>query len=361
MYIIIVIIVTNMIVVLGSGMIGSVIARELSAKDDVVIIDKRKIENNILKVLTGDVFDFPEVLHKANVIVSALPGDISYNVISKLLSKGKKVVDVSFMPEDPMSLNDVATGEKSLLIPDAGYAPGLTNMISGYFFKKYDAQRIEIYDAGLPQRKVPPLDYNITWSVKGLIDLYTRPARFIRDGKIITVDPLENIERVNFPGIGELDAFLVDGLGTLLHTLKGVDIFEKTYRYPGHLQKIKFLRDMGYFSENIISGCAPRSVSEELFERKLKMDIDDLCILEIRAFGGTKKEVRYIDYYDKRRNDTSMARMTSFPAVAITELLIDGKIDMVGVQPPEYFGFEESTFHEILSNLRGRGLNIQIS
>lgn len=350
-----------MIVVLGYGMIGSLVANELSAKDSVVVIDKRKIEHVPFKTLQGDIFDFSDTLDRADVIASALPGSIAFGVMSKLLNKGKKVVDVSFMPESSLALNDLALKQKGLLIPDAGYAPGLTNIISGFFYKKYDAKRIEIIDGGLPIKKIPPLDYNITWSIDGLIDIYTRKARFVRNNELLSIDPLESVERTNFPGIGELDSFYVDGLGTLLDTLKGVDMFEKTYRYPGHLQKIKFLRDMGYFSEEKIDGISPRSVTRELFDEKLRMKVEDLCILEIVAYGKIKKEVRYVDYFDKEKNVTSMARMTGFPVASIAELVLDGKIDGTGVIPPEYLGFEETTFHLIMNSLRKKGLNIEIS
>lgn len=350
-----------MIVILGYGMIGSVIANELSAKDSVVVIDKRKIENVPFKVLTGDAFEFSDTLDKADVIASALPGSVAYGVVSKLINKGKKIVDVSFMPESSLALNDLARKNNALLIPDAGYAPGLTNIISGYFYKKYDAKRIEIFDAGLPLKKVPPLDYNITWSVEGLLDIYTRPARFVENSKLVQKDPLESIEHSNFQGIGELDSFLVDGLGTLLDTLKGVDMFERTYRYPGHLQKIKFLRDMGYFSEEMVNGVSPRSITRDLFDKKLRMTVEDLCILEMKAFGKVEKHVRYVDYYDKDKKVTSMARMTGFPIATIAELVLDGKIEGTGVIPPEYLGFEESTFRLIMDGLKKKGLNIEVS
>ncbi|MEM0164130.1 MAG: saccharopine dehydrogenase C-terminal domain-containing protein, partial [Thermoplasmata archaeon] len=350
----------TMIIVLGYGMIGSIVAKELSLKDEVVVVDKRNIDDfSTGKFVKGDIFDFPELITKADVVVSTLPGNVSYPIISKLLSKGKKIVDVSFMPENAMDLNDMATKQKALLIPDAGYAPGLTNIISAYFYKKYKPESIEIYVGGLPQEKVPPLDYAITWSVSGLIDEYNRPARIVKNKKIVSVDPLEDIEKRMFPGIGDLEAFYSDGLRTLLFTLKDVDMFEKTYRYPGHLQKIKFLRDMGYFSET--EGCSPRIISEQLFEKKLKMKIEDLSILEVRAKGKINKEIRYVEYYDRYNNLTSMSKMTGFPAVVLTELLIDNKIQGTGVKAPEYFGFDEPMFNEIMSRLKKRGINLEIS
>jgi saccharopine dehydrogenase-like NADP-dependent oxidoreductase len=154
---------THMIVVIGYGMIGSVAANELSSKDSVVVIDKRKIENVPFKTLKGDVFDFKDTIEKADVVASALPGSIAYSILSKLMRMGKKVVDVSFMPENSTTLNDVALNNNALLIPDSGYAPGLTNIIGGYFYKKYGAKRIEIFDAGLPREKMPPprLQHNV--------------------------------------------------------------------------------------------------------------------------------------------------------------------------------------------------------
>jgi len=351
-----------MIIVLGYGMIGSIVAKELSLKDEVVVVDKRNIDDfSSGKFVKGNIFDYPDLINKADAIVSTLPGNVSYPIISKLLSKGKRIIDVSFMPENAMDLNDLATRQKALLVPDAGYAPGMTNIISAYFYKKYRPESIEIYVGGLPQKKVPPLDYAITWSVSGLIDEYNRPARIVKNKKIVSVDPLEDIEKRNFPGIGDLEAFYSDGLRTLLFTLKDVDMFEKTYRYPGHLQKIKFLREMGYFSETKLNECTPRFISEQLFEKNLKMKVDDLSILEVRARGKVNKEIRYVDYFDKARNITSMSKMTGFPAVVLTELLIDNKIQGTGVIPPEHFGFDEPLFNEILSRLKKRGLNFEIS
>jgi len=351
---------THMIVAIGYGMIGSVAANELSSKDSVVVIDKRKIENVPFKTLKGDVFDFKDTIEKADVVASALPGSIAYSILSKLMRMGKKVVDVSFMPQDSITLNDVALNNNALLIPDSGYAPGLTNIISGYFYKKYGAKRIEIFDAGLPREKMPPLDYSITWSVEGLIDIYTRPARYIQDGILKTVDPLDSIEHENFPGIGELDSFLVDGLGTLIDTLKDVDMFERTYRYPGHLQKIKFLRDMGYLSDEKVGGNSPRKMTIDLFDKKLRTKAEDLCILYVKAYGKVQKEVRYVDYYDEERNISSMARMTGFPLATNAMLVLDGRIDEKGVIPPEMLGFDESRFHMIMTNLNKMGLKIKV-
>jgi len=352
-----------MVVVLGYGMIGSTIASELSKNYETTVIDKKnlKTENDSIKILKGEIFDFPEILDEDDIIVSALPGNVSYAIIRKLLKSGKKIIDVSYMKENPFTLTDVALENKGLYVPDAGYAPGLTNIVSGFFYKKYKPTQIEIYDGGLPKIKIPPLDYIITWNTSGLIDLYTRPARIIRNGKILTLDPLENIEKTTLPGIGELESFPVDGLGTLLYTLKDVDIFEKTYRYPGHLEKIKFLRDMDYFSDKKLNGLSPREITEKLFESKLKLQKEDLSIFQIKATGESEKEIFYVDYYDKERGITSMARMTAFPATAIAELVIDNRIDEIGIIPPEYLGFNFDIFQKIIAKLKDKGLNINIS
>lgn len=350
-----------MITVLGAGSIGSTIAADLSQDYEISVVDKKKAALDNVPVkrrYLGRIFDYPELIDQSEIIVCALPGSVSYSIVSKLLSYGKKIVDVSYMPEDPFALDGEAKDKKSLLVPDAGYAPGLTNILAGNLYKAKKYKSIEIYSGGLPQEKIPPLDYIITWSVEGLIDEYTRPARIVKKGLIESVDPLESIvEHSEFPELGVLESFYSDGLRTLLKTMPNVDMFERTFRYPGHLQKIKFLREMGYFSSEEINGCNPRKMTEKIFEN-LRVPAKDLSILLVRGIGKEIKEFLHIDRFDESTNTTSMARMTGYTAAVITRAVANGHIDGTGIVPPEYIGMDDSAFSFVLKELEKRGISI---
>ncbi|MDE2591111.1 MAG: peptide deformylase, partial [Patescibacteria group bacterium] len=59
----------------------------------------------------------------------------------------------------------------------------------------------------------------------------------IKNGKKESVEPLSGRGFMNFPGVGKLEYFLTDGLGSLPHSFPKVrDMFEYTLRYPGHAE-----------------------------------------------------------------------------------------------------------------------------
>ncbi len=352
-----------MITVLGAGNIGRAIVDFLSEKDDISVIDiSARALNGISRArkFKGNVMDHKSVIENSDLVVNALPGSISFQVISKIIGMGKSVVDVSYMPEDPFLLDEKVKEMNVFFVPDAGFAPGLSNLIAGYLYKKIESPKsIEIYVAGLPSKKVPPLDYTVTWSIEGLIDEYTRPARMVKNYRIVVVDPLETVEPFCISNIGSFETFVSDGLRTMLNTIKIRYMFERTLRYPSHIEKIKMLRDLGYFSKEKIGKCAPYDITVRLFER-LKNESGDICILLVRVIGKRSFEVFLYDKYDGKRKISSMSRVTGYTAGAISTLMMER--DLNGVIPPEVLGFDEMNFNSIRNMLKKKGiiLNLRI-
>ena len=347
------------ILVLGAGLVGRAIASDLSADGDVVVCD---ISSKSLRSLDGvrkfkgNVFDNKSLIKRSDVVVSALPGSISFRIVSRLLRMGMNVVDTGFMAEDPMSLEADARKSGCIYIPDAGYAPGLTNVLAGHIYKTISPSSIEICVAGLPSEDIPPFHHAPTFNVEGLIDEYTRPARIVREGSVVELDPLSEIKRISFPGFRHLEAFYTDGLRTLLSTLHVRNMYELTLRYPGHLEAMKFVRDMGFFSSSVTGGCTPRTVTEALFSAA-GGNFRDLCLTKVS--GKTESimhEFTSVDRFDDVTETKSMARMTGYTAAAITRLLLNGDIAGRGVLPPEYFGFDSRLFSLLLSMLREKGI-----
>ena len=351
-----------MITVVGAGNIGSAIVDFLLEKDNISVID---ISEKSLKKLTnvkkykGTVMDNKQVIEKSDFVINALPGSISFEIISKIIKMGKGVIDVSYMPEDPFLLNDIAMEKNVFFVPDAGFAPGLSNIAAGFLYKSLiSPKKIEIYVAGLPMIKVPPLDYTITWSIEGLIDEYTRPARMIKNYKIVSVDPLETVEPFCISNLGSYESFVSDGLRTLLKTIKIRDMFERTLRYPSHIDKIKMLRDLGYFSKEKIGNCSPYEITVSLF-KKLKLNVEDVCIMLVKGIGKNTGEIFLYDKYDHEKGLSSMARVTGYTAGAIATVLQN--VDFKGVIPPEIFGFENRYFNSIKNVLKEKGIILNVN
>ncbi|MBS7637268.1 saccharopine dehydrogenase, partial [Candidatus Bathyarchaeota archaeon] len=226
-----------------------------------------------------------------------------------------------------MTLDERAIEAGVTIIPDCGVAPGLSNMLVGRSAQKLDeVHSIHILVGGIPARAEPPLGYTITWSPEDLLDEYTRKVRIVRDGMLTEVEPLTGLENMDLPGVGTLEAFYTDGLRTLLRTVKAREMWEKTLRYPGHVEKIRLLRDLGFLDgESIEIEGLPipiKRLTARILERKLyRPKVEDVLVMKVEVSGirggEDKRYTHYLlDRYDKERGITAMARTTAYTAAS---------------------------------------------
>ncbi len=347
-----------MIAVIGAGLVGSAVVQDLSRDYEIAVFDKSKkalAGTDAKHKYHGDALEHRQVLQKSELVVTTLPGSVSYRFVRKLLQMGMNVVDTSFMEEDPFMLEDIARRKRVLFVPDAGYAPGITNVLAGRLYSREKVDTLEIIVAGLPLNAKPPFRHAVTFNVEGLIDEYTRPARIVRNGKEVAVDPLEDITTLSFGDKGEFDAFYSDGLRTLLRTLKVKEMYEKTLRYPGHLQAMKLLRDFGFFSSTPLGETVPKKLTESLFS-SFGSEFRDMCLTRVTGSNGSTFEYTNVDRYNAKTGTKSMARMTGYAAASMARVLLSGLVDSRGVYPPEYFGFFDRQYSLFMSLLRKKGI-----
>ena len=342
--------------VIGGGHIGREIAEFLSNKGSCVLVDPdwRALDQvSSVEKIKGTIETNPEVLSGSNVFVVALPGKIAKDTVARLLKGGKRVVDVSFYQENPFIFQGSVPAE-SVYIPDCGFAPGLSNIMVGHLFKKFDTRKIGIYVGGLPTEPRKPFLHSVTWSVEGLIDEYVRPAKLIKNGSTIETDPLEKTFNYQPRGFMNLEGFYSDGLRTLLSTIPVQDLFEITLRYKGHLENMKFLREMGYFKDE--NDMSPRKVTERIFSQF--NDTHDISILDVISLDKKEHRIELRDYGND--NLTSMARLTGHTA-AITATMLTEYPEIRGFLPPEELGKDEKKINHILNGLRQEGVKIEMT
>lgn len=225
---------------------------------------------------------------------------------------------------------------------------------------------------GIPEKPVPPLEYTITWSADGLIDEYIRDVSIITGGNKVTVPALSGLEEVEFPGVGTLEAFYTDGLRTLATSIPGVEsMWEKTLRYPGHVEKVKLLRELGFFDEEPVklreAEVIPKFVTARLFERTLWMpEIGDLLAMRVEVSGkkgGEAKTYSYslVDYFNHETSVSAMARTTGYTAAIVAGMLAKGKISQKGVLVTEKLAMTPGFAEELLEELRKRGVKVEES
>ena len=284
-------------------------------------------------------------------------------MMKDVIIAGKNIVDISFYPEDPFGLDELAKQHNVIAVMDCGVAPGMGNIIFGYHNNSMQISDYECLVGGLPVKREWPYEYQAVFSPIDVIEEYIRPARFVQNKQLIIKEALSETELIEFDEIGTLESWNSDGLRSLIKTMNHVpNMIEKTLRYPGCVEYLKVLRASGFFSyEPIdINGTAIRPIdltSKLLFPKwEMKEGDKDFTIMRIIMKGqeeGKKITYRY-DLLDRYEDNTiSMARTTGFTCTAVANLVLDKKYTRTGISPPEYLG---SNFEDIRDYLKARNV-----
>ena len=214
-----------------------------------------------------------------------------------------------------------------------------------------------------------PWEYETPFSPGDVIQIYTRPARLRRHGVEVTLPALSEVELVEFPGLGTLEAFNTDGLRSLLRTCKTPEMVERTMRCPGHAEKMQMLREAGFFStENVLvaSGQARRrDVAEALHIGAWRFDEGepDLTVMRIVIEGAKDDHAiphtyNLLDYYNTDTATSSLARTIGYTCTGMARLVARGLWTEPGVAPPEVVGRNAECFDSVIKHLEYR--NVQI-
>ena len=371
-------------VVLGYGKIGRTIVADISKHQPEKIISVydpfvKEIEglsHNVRFYGSDPMSDenIPKIFRKDTVIISALPAKLRKRLMQAVINGKSKLVDVTFGNDIINDYLPKAGNKDFLIVPDCGLAPGISNFLVGNFASEFnELDNIEIYVGGLPNKPIPPLEYKITFASDSVVDEYVNPAKIIENGKVVIRDALSGIE--DFPDISlgyPLEAFLTDGLRSLIDTIKSPkNMFEKTIRYKGHADKVRFLRDMGFFDsqKRILDGTSviPRRLTESLFDEKLKLtDVGDTIILKVKVSGTKSGEkltkVANMVYRCEANPDfTGMSITTSSPASIIAQMIGENMVKGKGLVTMEEIGSKKNIFDEFIKRLSARGIKIDMS
>ncbi|MFI5335683.1 MAG: saccharopine dehydrogenase family protein [Opitutales bacterium] len=365
------------VIVLGAGRVGGAMARDLAPDFRVTVADKfpaalarmqafglatREADLATVAGVTGAVAD-------ADIVVGAVPGHLGFATARAVLEAGKTLIDISFFNEDCFLLDELAKDRDLTAIVDCGVAPGCGNIILGDTARQLDqVTRFECLVGGLPVVRRWPFEYKAGFSPIDVIEEYTRPARYVKDGKLVTLPALSEPEMVEFEGVGVLESFNTDGLRSVIRTFSGVpDMKEKTLRYPGHIELMRVFRETGLFSKEPIrvngQSVVPLEVTSALlFPQWTFADGEaDLTVMRITVEGTkdgrpVKRVVDLLDRYDPATRTTSMARTTAYTCTAVVRLVAAGGFTRKGICPPEYLGRQEGAWDFIRARLAERNV-----
>ncbi len=372
------------VIVLGGGMVGSAMAIDMAKKHHVLLTDinteplnKAKEKCNALNTLELDVNEvesLKETIRNFDLVISAVPGFLGFKTLKNIIEAEMNVIDISFFPENSLELNDLAKEKGVTAIVDCGVAPGMDNVILGYYNEKYKITDFECLVGGLPKVKKWPFCYKAPFSPIDVIEEYTRPARYVEHSELVTREPLTDCDYVDFDKVGTLESFNSDGLRSIIYTMPHIpNMKEKTLRYPGHVEYIRVLKESGFFDQDTINvnGTEVSKLdftSKMLFEEwKLGEKEEELTVMRVSLKftdkTGDNFEVIYDlhDEYCNETNTSSMARTTGYTATAAANLFLEGLFDEKGVFPPELVGKHKACFDYFMNYLKDRNIHYRKS
>jgi lysine 6-dehydrogenase len=365
------------LLVIGSGMMGSAAAYDMARQDHVDSVtladnDRQRARDVAARVnsIAGNKKVRPVALDAAKEkeaarlmkghdgVLSAVPYRLNLGLAKAAISAGCHFADLggnNTVVRQELALAKQAEKKGVALAPDCGLSPGMASILGGELVRRLDgrADALKLYVGGLPEKPVPPFHYQLVFSVEGLINEYVEPARILRKGKLMTIDPLTEPEEFHMDGFAPLVAFQTSGgTSTLPETFEGKvgECFEKTLRYPGHYDLLCELKALGLFSnEKMRVGnveVAPRALMSKLFEGKFAGKGPDVCIMRLEAhefikapgvrglLGGKLKgrvaTFTMVDHYDPKSDMSAMMRTTAFPASIVLQMMCMGAISKRG-------------------------------
>jgi lysine 6-dehydrogenase len=354
--------------VLGAGLQGSACAFDLLQNPDVVEV--RLADLNVehvppfLAPYSGprliptrlDVRARDAVLalmRKSDAVMSAIPYYFNFPLAELAVEAGVHFCDLGGNTEivsQQRGLNAQAAAKGVTIIPDCGVAPGMVNVLAQHGISQLDSvDAVRMFVGGLPQKPEPPLNYQIVYSLEGVLDYYTTLSWVLRDGKRHQVMALSERERVQFPApVGELEAFhTAGGLSTMPFRYEGkISSMEyKTLRYPGHAHIMEAIRDLGLLSLDPVdvkgTKVVPRDAVVATIGPKLrKPEGRDLVALRVTVTGtknGAPRKLSWelIDHYDERHGISAMMRTTGYSLSITGQMQARGEITPAGVHTPD--------------------------
>jgi saccharopine dehydrogenase-like NADP-dependent oxidoreductase len=304
----------------------------------------------------------------ADIVIGSVPYFIGYAMLERVIRAGKNIVDISYFPEDPFGLDDLAKAKGVTAVVDCGVAPGMANIILGDHIRKMKVTRYECYVGGIPKSRNAPLEYKSPFPVLEVLEEYAESGSMVEDSKVVVRPMFSETMTIDLDKVGTLACLNSDGLRTLIRTTDIPDMFEKTLRYPGHVDLMRIFKDVGFLNMTPIqlegASVRPIDVTASLISPLWKYESGeaDLTVMRLVISGvedGKPTTYTYdlYDEYDPATGALSMARTTGYTCTAVTRLVLDGGYSKKGINPPEFVGRADGCWESVERYLEDRGVH----
>ena len=312
------------------------------------------------------------IMRESDAVMSAIPYYFNFPLAKLAVDAGVHFTDLggnTAIVEEQRTLNDRAVSQGVTVVPDVGLAPGMVNILAQMGIDALDTtSSVRIYVGGLPQNPEPPLNYQVVYSLEGVLDYYTTMSQIVRGGRLQEVEALSEVEPVEFDSpVGTLEAFhTAGGLSTMGQRYEGkIDTLEyKTLRFPGHAAIMHAIRELGLFEQEPVEidglKVSPRDVTIAAMGPRLRKSAPDMVVLRVEVSGekdGREQTHTWelVDRSDEERGISAMMRTTGFTLSIIGQMQARGDITPPGVHTPD----EVVPGEKYVAQLARRGIEIR--
>lgn len=374
--------------VLGAGLQGSACAYDLLQNPEVAQVRLADLRFDHLapflapysgERLIPTPLDFRDrdavlgVMRECDAVMSAAPYYFNFPLAQLAVEAGVHFTDLggnTAIVAQQRTLADAAREKNITVVPDVGLAPGMVNILAQMGIDELDrTEAVRIYVGGLPQKPEPPLNYQVVYSLEGVLDYYTTKSQIVRDGRLQEIEALSEVETIAFDApLGELEAFhTAGGLSTMGQRYEGkIPVLEyKTLRYPGHAEIMRAIRDLGFFDLEPVDvkgiKVVPRDLALAVMGPRLrKENSPDLVALRVEVsgeLGGKPRTVTWelVDHADQEKGISAMMRTTGYTLSIIGQMQVRGQIQPPGVHTAD----EAVPGQRYVEELAKRGIEVK--
>ncbi|MFE2970166.1 saccharopine dehydrogenase family protein [Streptomyces sp. NPDC059340] len=306
-----------------------------------------------------------EIIDSVDVALLALPWAETERFLSDTRHSNVAAVSITRPPVsvDPYVPNVVRERIGPALLP-VGLEPGLTEILLSHAVCEFDqVHDVEILCGGLTTQAPTGFPYRLLFGGTTL-PFAQRPAFTLVSGRRHSGERFSDVRPTSLPGLPALESYH-DGMVPWLHEVPGVDgvnVQQRTVRWPGFVSAVTLLRDGGFLDEDEVevagTKITPRRISDELLGRRLRRRPHEREVTHLQltasGFAGGKEVTRRINVWcrdDETPLGSGMACMTTVPAV-ISVGLVTGR--PAGWRRPHEL-FDTSATELLLTALKRHG------
>lgn len=264
------------VLVLGAGYVSAPTVEYLTRDGDIAVTVASALKeeaDTLAKTFQNtepvllDVIERPDLMEdliqSADLVVSLLPYSLHPKIAEQCVRFKTNMVTASYLSPKMTELHQAAADAGITIVNEVGLDPGIDHFLAMECFDDVHLNGGKVmsfvsYCGGLPAPEWSnnPLRYKFSWSPRGVLLNVLSPARYLKNGKVMEVNPGSLMDKVT--PVGFLPGFNLEGFpnrdSTIYSELYGIKeaktVFRGTLRFKGFSTALKTLQEVGFLDAN---------------------------------------------------------------------------------------------------------------